>query len=292
MMFLLVVTLSSMALAALMSVIAWRIAAEERRRSEARVAALAAEIHAPAAAPPRAVAAQAGGVRRVEMGLRAEPPRVSSFPPPRPAPRWDDDLQIRPGERTAATPDLFTGRETRGGSRFGIVATVGALVLAGALALMIVLGRGVPAGGGIAPRADQIAPRAPQTAAVAPSVPQTPAAGAARAAVAPAVPLELVALGHQRDKDRLTVRGVVRNPPSGAPVAQLSAVVFAFNADGGFLASGRAIIEASALRPGGESTFVVSVPGAGAVGRYRVSFRADDRVVPHVDKREPPKASS
>jgi hypothetical protein len=83
----------------------------------------------------------------------------------------------------------------------------------------------------------------------------------------------------------------VRNPPSGAPVARLTAVVFAFNADGGFLASGRAIIEASALRPGGESTFVVSVPGAGAVGRYRVSFRADDRVVPHVDKREP-KASS
>jgi hypothetical protein len=281
MMFLLVVTLSSMALAALMSVIAWRIAAEERRRSEARVAALAAEIHAPAAAPPRAVAAQAGGVRRAEMGVRTEPPRVSSFPPPRPAPRWDDDLQLRPGERTAATQDLFAVQETRAGSRFGIVATVGALVFVGGLAL-IALGRGVPTRGGIAPRADQIAP----------SAPQTPAAGGARAAAAPAVPLELVALGHQRDKDRLTVRGVVRNPPSGAPVARLTAVVFTFNADGGFLASGRAIIEPSALRPGGESTFVVSVPGAGAVGRYRVSFRAGDRVVPHVDKREPPKASS
>jgi hypothetical protein len=281
MMFLLIVTLSSMALAALMSVIAWRIAAEERRRSEARIAALAAEIHAPAAAPPRAVAAQAGGMRRAEMGLRAEPPRVSSFPPPRPAPRWDDDLQLRPGERTAAPPDLFAVKETRAGSRSGIVATVGALVFAGALALMIVLGRGAPTRGGMAPRADQIAPNAPQT----------PAVSVARAVVAPAVPLELVALGHERNRDRLTVRGVVRNPPSGAPVARLTAVVFAFNADGGFLASGRAIIEASALRPGGESTFVVSVPGAGAVGRYRVSFRADDRVVPHVDKREP-KASS
>jgi hypothetical protein len=281
MMFLLVVTLSSMALAALMSVIAWRIAAEERRRSEARIAALAAEIHAPAAAPPRAVAAQAGGVRRAEMGLRAEPPRVSSFPPPRPAPRWDDDLQLRPGERTAATPDLFAVKETRAGSRSGIVAAVGALVFAGGLALMIGLGRGAPTRGGMAPLADQIAP----------SAPQTPAVSVARAAVAPAVPLELVALGHERNRDRLTVRGVVRNPPSGAPVARLTAVVFAFNADGGFLASGRAIIEASALRPGGESTFVVSVPGAGAVGRYRVSFRADDRVVPHVDKREP-KASS
>jgi len=49
MMFLLIVTLSSMLLAAIMSLVAWRMAAEERRRSEARVAALAAEIHAPIA---------------------------------------------------------------------------------------------------------------------------------------------------------------------------------------------------------------------------------------------------
>ena len=39
--------------------------------------------------------------------------------------------------------------------------------------------------------------------------------------------------------------------------------------------------------PGGESRFVVSVPSAADVGRYRVSFRTDDRVVPHVDRREP-----
>ena len=59
MMFLLLVTLLSMLLAAIMSVIAWRIAGDERRRSDARVAALAADIHdgapAPASAAPCAV---------------------------------------------------------------------------------------------------------------------------------------------------------------------------------------------------------------------------------------------
>jgi hypothetical protein len=269
-------------------VIAWRIAAQERRRSDARVAALAAEIHAPAAAPPRAVAAQTGGGRRAEMGVRAEPPRVAPFPPARPAPRWNDDLELRPVERASASPNLFAVQETRSGSRLGIVAAVGALVFAGGLALMIALGRGLPASDGTAPRADQIAPAAPQT----PAAIATPAASAAPAAGAPVAPLELVALGHERGSDRLTVRGVVRNPASGAPVERLTAVVFAFNADGGFLASGRAIIETSALGPGGESTFVVSVPGAGSVGRYRVSFRTDNRVVPHVDRREPPKVSS
>jgi hypothetical protein len=269
MIFLLVVTLSSMAVAAIMSVIAWRIAAQERRRSEARVAALAAEIHAPAAAPPRALAAQAGGTRRAEIGLGAEPPRRASFPS-RPAPRWDDDLQLRPIDRKAAAPDLFAVQARRSGSRLGFIGAVGALLFAGGLALMIAFGRGLPATGGTAPRLEQAAP----------------------AAVAPAVPLELVALGHERDRDGLTVRGVVRNPASGAPLERLTAVVFAFDADGGFLASGRAIIETLALRPGGESTFSVTVPGAGAVGRYRVSFRTDDRIVPHIDTREAPKVSS
>jgi len=282
--FLLVVTLSSMVVALVMSMIAWRIAAEERRRSNARVAALAAEIHAPAAAP-RAVAVQTGGARRTEVVVRTEPPRVASFPPPRPASRWNDDLELRPVERASTSPDLFAVQETRSGSRLGLVAAIGALVVAGGLALMIAFGRGLPAPAATAPRAEQAAPAEP-------AAPQTPAASAAPAAAAPVVPLELVALGHERGSDRLTVRGVVRNPASGATVERLTAVVFAFDADGGFLASGRAIIEASALGPGGESTFVVSVPVAGAVGRYRVSFRTDNRVVPHVDRRQGSKASS
>jgi hypothetical protein len=99
------------------------------------------------------------------------------------------------------------------------------------------------------------------------------------------MPLELVALGHERDGDQLTVRGIVRVPPSGAGMDRLTAVVSLFAADGGFLASGSAAVEAQALRPGGESVFAVTVPRAGEVGRYRVSFTSDDRVVPHLDLR-------
>jgi hypothetical protein len=61
--------------------------------------------------------------------------------------------------------------------------------------------------------------------------------------------------------------------------------VFLFNRDGAFLASGRMPVQSSTLVPGGETAFVVTVPGASDVGRYRVSFRTDDRIVPHVDRR-------
>jgi hypothetical protein len=97
--------------------------------------------------------------------------------------------------------------------------------------------------------------------------------------------LQLVSLDHERSDDRLTVRGVVRNPPRGSEVDHLTAVVLLFNQQGGFLTSGRSPIESVSLQPGTEAKFVVTVPGATDVGKYRVSFRTDDRVVPHVDRR-------
>jgi hypothetical protein len=212
MMFLLIVTLTSMLLAAIMSAIAWRIAGDERRRSEARVAALSAEIHDAAPTPVATVSA-----------------------------------------------NFFTARQAPSGARLFAVLAGGALVFSAAVAMAILFGGGFSR-----------APRSANPVAV--------------AATAPPL-LELVALGHERDGDRLTVRGVVRNPPSGAGMDRLTAVVLLFTSDGGFLASGRAVVESPALRPGAESTFVVSVAGAGDVGRYRVSFRTDDRIVPHLDRR-------
>jgi hypothetical protein len=218
---LLLVTLTSMLLAAIMSLIAWRAAGDERRRSEARVAALAADIH---------------GVER-----------VAPFGP-------SDDLELRPRRSASAGAELFAAAQPRPGARWPAVFAAAAVV--------IVLGSG---SSGTTHASNQE-----------PAVVPAPAA---------ALPLELVALGHERDGDRLTVRGIVRNPESGAAVDRLTAVVFLFNHDGGFLSSGRVIVDAFALRPGAESIFVVTVPGAGDVGRYRVSFRTDDRVVPHVDRR-------
>jgi len=97
--------------------------------------------------------------------------------------------------------------------------------------------------------------------------------------------LQLVSLDHVTTDDSLTIRGTVRNPPRGSEVDHLTAVVLLFNQQGGFLTSGRSPVESATLEPGTEANFVVTVPGAAAVGKYRVSFRTDDRVVPHVDRR-------
>jgi hypothetical protein len=239
MMFLLLVTLISMLLAVIMSVIAWRIAGDERRRSEARVASLAAEIHegGPAAAPAPLHARAAAA----------------------------DDLELRPSRGVVTSGDLFAVTQPHGGSRWPAVVGAGLFVFASAVALVVVLSGGSTVGA----RSEQDA--APAAAAAAPA--------------APALPLELVALGHDREGDQLRVRGVVRNPGTGASVERLTAVVFVFDRNGGFITSSRVLVD-PALVPGAESFFVVTVPDAGDVGRYRISFRTDERVVPHVDRRD------
>jgi hypothetical protein len=61
---------------------------------------------------------------------------------------------------------------------------------------------------------------------------------------------------------------------------------YTFDDKGSFLASGRALIDVTALAPGDESPFVVSVPVTDTVARYRIGFRDEaGRVIAHVDKR-------
>ena len=215
---LMIVSVTSILLAAITSVIAWRMSGDEKRRSEARIAALAAEIH-------------------------QERPSVVG--------RLHLDM---------AGSSLFVPRPARAGSRAFAMVCGGALVFGAAAALAILTPRGL----------------------------RGPARGAnpvAHASAPAASPLELVALGHERVGDQLTVRGIVRNPPAGTGLDRLTAVVLLFTPDGGFLESGRAVIEAPALRPGADSAFVVTVPRAGDAGRYRVSFRTADHPVSHVDRR-------
>jgi len=98
-------------------------------------------------------------------------------------------------------------------------------------------------------------------------------------------PLELMSMRYQHEGSTLTVSGLVRNPAGGSPVNGLNAVVFAFDGNGGFVSSGRAPLDFGALAPGDESPFVVTVPNAPGVARYRVSFRTGTGVVRHVDRR-------
>lgn len=109
--------------------------------------------------------------------------------------------------------------------------------------------------------------------------------GTTAQAVGPNAPLELVSLTHERHDDKLAVSGLVRNPVNGKPIDRLSAVVFLFDRAGTFVTSSRAAVDFLNLGAGDESPFVVSLDAPATVTRYRVSFRTDEGIVPHVDRR-------
>lgn len=157
-----------------------------------------------------------------------------------------------------ATPvsSLFETDETPSGrERMATFAAVGALVVVVALAATL-------AGAGLALVSGD-----------APSRP--PAAAAAEG------PLELVALTHERVGDQLVIRGRVRRLP-GRPI---TAVVQFRDGNGTLLESAQAVAGVDGQPPGSAASFVVTLPAAGMAGRYRVSFRAGDRVLPHIDLR-------
>jgi hypothetical protein len=99
--------------------------------------------------------------------------------------------------------------------------------------------------------------------------------------------LELLSLRDARDTGALTITGLVRNPRGGAMLSRVTVTAYAFDDNGAFLASGRALIDVTALAPGDESPFVVSVPVTAIVARYRIGFRTEDGlVISHIDKRQ------
>jgi len=158
-------------------------------------------------------------------------------------------------EHEPATARLFDKRPAASSFRSVAAAATGACVVAA------IAGLGVTAA------------RAPR---------RTTAAAPTRA---PDAPLELVALEHERVGEVLIVRGIVRNPPESVDRIGLSAVVMLVGHDGGLLSSGRAGVPAMKLAPGGSAPFVVTVPEAADVDRFRLSFRTDARIEPHVDRR-------
>jgi hypothetical protein len=112
----------------------------------------------------------------------------------------------------------------------------------------------------------------------------SPSASAAASAGAEA-PLELVSLRHERQRAELAITGLVRNPASGAAVEKLAAVVLLFDQQGALLTNARADVDFTTLAPGDESPFVITLAAPPTVARYRVSFRNDSGVVPHIDRR-------
>ncbi len=202
---LLVVTGVSLVAAGFMCGTMWRMSREERRRSDARVAALSSAI-------------------------------------------YDDADDWSGGHLFHAQPSA---------ARYGIVAVVAACVVSAVAALALVSAR--------SPHRER-------------------AQTAAAHAIADS-PLELLALEHERDGEQLIVRGIVRNPADAAERDGLAAVVLLFGPDGTLISTGRAAVPAGRLAPGATTPFVVSVDGSSGVDRFRISFRTDARIEPHVDRR-------
>ena len=253
------ITVISLVVALVMSVAAWRLTRDEKRRSAARVAALSVA----ASVPEDAASGGQGRASGEPVRAPAEKPRAPWAPAaaavvtatelPLNQPRVEPARTIEPSishasgflGATPETPD--SGARQRS---LAFAAVVLFLVMSSGLVWMM-------------------------------SGPK----GTSAVAVGPNSPLELVSLSHARQNDRLAVSGLVRNPVSGKPVERLSAVVFLFDRTGTFVTSSKAHVDFLKIGAGDESPFVVSLDAPATVARYRVSFRTDEGVVPHIDRR-------
>jgi hypothetical protein len=216
-------TIVSAAAAAGLGAWAWRLARKERRRSDARVAALVASLGDLEPAP-------SGSDRKCPETLGSDP--IAS-------PRFEPGLDQ--GRRGLALAGL---------AGVGLVAIV---LVAG-----LVIGWTTDVGRAAPPVASSDTPP----------------------------PLELLSLSATRTGADLAVAGLVRNPPTGAPLDRVTALIFFFDATGGFLTSARVPLDRAVLAPGDESPFHITVPAPEQTSRYRVSFRVGERgVLSHVDRR-------
>ena len=270
------VTLLSMAMAASLSVIVWRMLRDERHRSDARVVALTT-MAAPSATRDRAHPIELPLRERAERGLQGPPrgvsaggthdlndaPRISNIDP-----RSSNlDLPIREGAAASTRMFVEPERSSPWGHRVAVMAGRGLVI-----ASVILFAR--------ASNGRTAARRTPAPA-------NTAAAAQPGANPAPAIGLELLSLRDARQAGVLTITGLVQNPHGGAALSRVTVTAYAFDDTGSFLASGHALLEVTSLAPGDESPFVVSVPVTETVARYRIGFRAEDgRVIAHIDKRQ------
>jgi hypothetical protein len=113
------------------------------------------------------------------------------------------------------------------------------------------------------------------------------ASGESWPAGARSAPLELVSVRHSIGPGgTFLVTGFVQNPSGGLPVNDAVVVVYLFDLQGGYVASGRAALDTRTLVPGADASFTIEVPVATPIGRYRIGFRSSDgAVVAHVDRR-------
>ena len=252
---LLIVTFASLALAGGLLMYVLRSTREERDRSEARAAMLAemlAERSAPGQTPPVAVAADWPAERPIAVTERIDEPVRQ--------PQTSEAFSGAVTPADAATMFAAPASDRRDRSPLLLIPVVGVLIVGLAIGAVYLVSR--PSA-----RASQTSADATQS------------------------PLELVSLKHERQGDGLVISGLVRNPHAGHTVMGLTPLAFVFDRQGGFLTSGRGTLDFPELQPGDESPFSIVISHGASVGRYRVSFRTDVGIVPHVDRRADPPAA-
>jgi hypothetical protein len=285
----------SLVLAAIMTTVAWRLIRDKGLRTSSRAEALIALVrqteggdrpsHAPAARAEIDDVPEPQHESRLQPQHESRPqPQPDQIPQPsfdmRPmqghlrfgaASSWDETEVRRSG---LATDDaMFASSEPRQMSlgRWLALTAAALVILAGAGTVYAVnTGHWPPTFAITGDREEMVAASARQ-------------------------PLELLSLRHSTDETgSFVVTGLVQNPDEGTPLRNVVATVFLFDAQGRYLASGRAKLDISPLNAGEESPFIVKIPKTATVSRYRVGFRLDNGgVVAHVDRRgQPPSGTS
>ena len=251
------VSLISLTMAFAMGIVTWRLMREERRRSDARVAALMADLE-------RAGERDTGRDARAASSLDVPPPiRTTAPAPPRRRP-----VQTTPAARpTRSTRPEVPLRTPLAGSPTGFfatvtgspallrrfVATVSAAVVVLAALSVIMLSGGAPTDPGVG----------------------TP------------VPVELLSLAHTREGEYLAITGSIRNPSGGVARGQISVMATVFDRDGTVVGTGQTPLPVAVLLPGSETAFIISLPDGDQIDRYRISFMQGQTSVPHIDRRQP-----
>ena len=274
------VTIISLLLAWAMAIVTWQRIRAERRRADARVAGVMAELARDPAPPAR-------GLARRERGWPIAAPAAMAAKPlrrRRPAPAGPPVESRLPFTASDAAPadrgEVPRSREYGEGG--GRRSEAGGVFPHGLPArLRAYLWQAVV----------QPEPSAPphwghRLAAVAIATVLVAGVSLANRTPAAAMPVELLSLDHRRQGDYLAVSGSLRNPRGGKERAQLSITATVFDRAGAIVGTGQTPLPVAVLPPGGETAFTISLPDADQINRYRVSFMEDHSRLPHVDRRQ------
>ena len=241
------VTVISLTMAFAMGIVTWRLIREERRRADARVAMLMADL-----------AADGDNARTVASPVRtAEPapprPRVAPVTPvARPARSAGTVAPPVPGAPSPTA--LFapiTGSPTALRPFLATVAAAVVVLAAVSFTMLSQRSRGPDPGAG------------------------------------PPEPVDLLSLAHAKEGDYLAITGSIRNPSDGIERGQLSVTAIVFDRNGTVVGTGQTPLPVAVLPPGSETPFTISLPEADRINRYRISFRQGQTSVLHIDRRRP-----